>query len=467
MTETLSALDAAFLELEQLDEAALMSIGGTLVFDPRDGSAPTVDELRDTLTARLGALPRYSQRLSRARVGGLSWPHWELDPEFDIRKHVRREALPEPGGDPQLFEWTAEFFSRPLDRAQPLWEIVLLDGLENGGWALGHKVHHCLVDGVGSVDVVGLLLDEQPDAERERTEQMPRPARGGVPGRSLRPHAPDAIAQAARAGADAGDAALHAALHPRDALGRARALAALVVRDELIGAPRTSLNVPIGQARRFAIVRGRLGELKAIGHTLDASFNDVMLAACTGGLRQLLTARGEPLPSRGLRAMVPVNIRNDSDAPARGNRVSSLFVELPVAEPDVAVRVRTIAARTRQLKATGAARGPTAMIDLAELAPPVVNEVALAQTAFSRRLFNVTITNVPGSPDPLYAFGAQLREVLPIVPLAADHAVGITIFSYNGMVSVGINADRETMPDLDVLAAGIEESLGELGALAA
>jgi len=462
MTDTLSALDAAFLELEQLDEGALMSIGGTLVFDPPAERTPTVGELRATLSARLAALPRYAQRLSHARVGGLSWPHWEPDPNFDIRKHVRHAVLRRPGGDKQLCEWTARFFSRPLDRARPLWEIVLLEGLEHGRWALAHKVHHCLVDGVGSVDVIGLLLDEQPDTERKRTAQASPPAPAGRSGRSLRPHPPEAIAQAASAGAHAGEAALHAALHPRDSLGRARALADLIVRDELIGSPRTSLNVPIGRTRRFAIVRARLEELKAVGHGLDGSFNDVMLAACAGGLRQLLIEREEPLPRRGLRAMVPVNVRTDSDALARGNRVSSLFVGLPVAEPDVAARVRQIAAQTRQLKADGAARGPTAMIDLAEMAPPVVNEVALAQTTFSKRLFNVTITNVPGSRQPMYAFGSELREVLPIVPLAAEHAVGITIFSYNGMVSVGINADRDSVPDLDVLAGGIEESLRDL-----
>lgn len=467
MTDTLSALDAAFLELEQLDEGALMSIGGTLVFDPQAGRAPTVEELRATLSARLSALPRYTQRLSDTRVGGLAWPHWEPDPKFDIRHHVRRARVRAPGGDRQLCEWTAKFFSRPLGRARPLWEIVLLDGLEDGRWALAHKVHHCLVDGVGSVDVIGLLLDEQPDTERRRTESAPPAGPPAGAGRSLRSHTPEAIAQATSAGVRAGEATLHAALHPREALGRARALTELAVRDELIGAPRTSLNVPIGQTRRFAIVRARLAEMKAVGRELGGSFNDVMLAACAGGLRRLLIEREEPLPRSGLRAMVPVNVRSDSDAPERGNRVSSLFVELPVAEADVAERVRKIAARTRQLKASGAARGPTAMLDLADMAPPVLNEVSLAQTAFSRRLFNVTITNVPGSPDPMYAFGSELREVLPIVPLAADHAVGITIFTYNGMVSVGINADRNSVPDLDVLAAGIEESLGELRALAA
>ena len=190
-----------------------------------------------------------------------------------------------------------------------------------------------------------------------------------------------------------------------------------------------------------------------------------MLSACAGGLRRLLIERGEPLPAQGLRAMVPVNIRVDAERRELGNRVSSLFVDLPVAEPIPAVRFAQIAGRTERLKAGRAARGPTAMLDLAALAPPIVTEATVALTALSTRLFNVTITNVPGSPDPVYALGAPMREVLPIVPLAADHAVGIAILTYNGAVSIGINADCDSVPDLDVLARGIEDSLGELRGL--
>ena len=464
MPETLSALDATFLELEQVDQGALMSIGGTMVFDAVDGRVPGVEELRELLAQRIGALPRYTQRLSAVRTGRFALPHWEADPHFEIRHHVRHAALPAPGGDRELCEWTADFFSHPLDRARPLWELVLLEGLEHGRWALAHKVHHCLVDGVGSVDLVDLLFDEQPGQATHKDLTTTGAAKH--PSRRPSIHPPEALAQAAGAGAHASRGALHTALHPRDVLERSRALLDLLVHDELVGAPRTSLNVPIGQTRRFALVRaGSLADLKACGRALGGSFNDVMLSACAGGLRRLLIERGESLPVQGLRAMVPVNIRVDAERRELGNRVSSLFVDLPVAEPIAAVRFAQIAGRTQRLKAGRAARGPTTMLDLAALAPPIVTEATVALTALSTRLFNVTITNVPGSPDPVYALGAPMREVLPIVPLAADHAVGIAILTYNGAVSIGINADCDSVPDLDVLARGIEDSLGELRGL--
>jgi len=464
MPETLSALDATFLELEQVDQGALMSIGGTMVFDAVDGRVPGVEELRELLAQRIGALPRYTQRLSAVRTGRFALPHWEADPHFEIRHHVRHAALPAPGGDRELCEWTADFFSHPLDRARPLWEVVLLEGLEHGRWALAHKVHHCLVDGVGSVDLVDLLFDEQPGQATHKDLTTTGAAKH--PSRRPSIHPPEALAQAAGAGAHASRGALHSALHPRDALERSRALLDLLVQDELVGAPHTSLNVPIGQTRRFALVRaGSLADLKACGRALGGSFNDVMLSACAGGLRRLLIERGESLPVQGLRAMVPVNIRVDAERRELGNRVSSLFVDLPVAEPIPAVRFAQIAGRTERLKAGRAARGPTTMLDLAALAPPIVTEATVALTALSTRLFNVTITNVPGSPDPVYALGAPMREVLPIVPLAADHAVGIAILTYNGAVSIGINADCDSVPDLDVLARGIEDSLGELRGL--
>lgn len=455
--ETLTALDATFLELEELDDGALMSIGGVMVFGPAAGAtAPELEALRATLTERLGELPRYTQRLSSTRTGGLAWPHWEPDPHFDVADHVRLVALPAPGCQAQLCEWTADFFSHPLDRTRALWEIVLIEGLEGGRWALAHKTHHCLVDGVGSVDVVGVLLDSQADAGSSGKAPM---APNGKPSSA---RAPQAMLQAGQAAARAAGAGVHAVVHPRDALHRSRALAELIIRDELIAAPRTSLNVPIGPTRRFAVIHAQLDELKAIGHAAGGSMNDAALAACATGLRTMLLARGEQLPARGLRVMVPVNIRDASGDGALGNRISSLFVDLPVAQSDPWIRLRTIVAATKKLKRSGAADGAAAAIDLGALAPPVAHRAAMARTEFSTRLFNVTITNVPGAQQQLYAFGCPLREVHPVVPLAAQHVLGIAIFSYNGQVTFGINADRAATPDIDVLARGIEDGLEEL-----
>jgi WS/DGAT/MGAT family acyltransferase len=232
----------------------------------------------------------------------------------------------------------------------------------------------------------------------------------------------------------------------------------------VIGAPQTSLNVPIGSTRRFAVVNRPLEDFKAIRRALGGSINDVVLAACTTGLRRLLLGRGEQLQRRGLRAMVPMNVRQSSERLMLGNRISSLFVELPVATEDPRERHRRIVAATERLKSSSAATGAETMIDLAGLAPPVIH-AALARSLYATRLFNVTITNVPGPQIPLYAFGAQLREVHPVVPLAAAHSVGIAIFSYNGLVTFGVIADSESTPDIALLEHGIDEGTDELLAL--
>ena len=443
MADVLSALDETFLELEELEAGALMNIGAILVFDSLpEGGAPTLSELRASRLEVLGQLPRYTQRLSSTRTGRFARPCWEPAEHFDLADHVYRAALPAPGGDRELFEWTGEFFSHPLDRTKPLWELVLIEGLEGGRWALGSKIHHCLVDGVGSAGMMDVTMSRSPERAAP-VVQAPWIAPNGEPSH----HRVDQVVRAATAGAHAGSAVAHATLHPRDALARSRALAALLVREGLSGAERTSLNVPIGQDRRFALVRVPLTDLKEIGQRLGATVNDVAL---------------DQLPVRGLRAMVPVNVRDASDRPGSGNRVSSVFVELPVAEPLAEVRLHRIHEATSQLAAAKAATGPTALLDLAGLAPPVVVRAALARTAFSTRLFAITITNVPGPRETLYAFGAPLREVHPIVPLAAEHAVGIAIFSYDGLVTLGINADARSMHDLDVLVRGIEHGIDEL-----
>lgn len=467
MTDNLTALDATFLEIEQQDEGALMSIGGVFVFDPLPGGgAPTVDDVCANLAPRLDQLPRYSQRLSSTRTGGFAWPRWIDDDRFHVRDHVAHVALPAPGGPAELSEWAADFYSHRLDRTRPLWETALIEGLADGRWAVANKTHHCLVDGVGSVDVAYLLLDAEPNPpERPAAPLAPPTGGSGSLLGPFVPSAPQPIVNVAQAGANVARAGLHATLHPRETLERSRALAELIVREELIAAPHSSLNVPIGSTRRFAVVNRPLTELKTISRDLEGSVNDTVLAACTTGLRRMLLARGERLSKRGLRAMVPMNLRQSSERLMLGNRVSSLFVDLPVATPDAHERYRGIADATARLKASGAATGAAAMLDLAALAPPVLH-ATLARSMYATRLFNLTITNVPGPQFPLYAFGAKLREVHPVVPLAAEHSVGIAIFSYDGLVTFGVIADSDSTPDIDVLTDGIEEGIGELLALA-
>jgi diacylglycerol O-acyltransferase / wax synthase len=453
--DQLTALDATFLELEEIDDSALMHIGAALLFDPLPGNeTPTIGKVREQLDERLDLLPRYRQKLGVPRTGGLSWPSWERDQRFEIGAHVRHATLPSPGGEGEFLDWISDFYSHRLDRSRPLWEMVLLDGLADGRWALVYKTHHCLADGIGSADLIGLLLGAEP-APHEPSE-----TRDG-----WLPHPPAPVGRVAGAGIAAARVGAHAMMHPREALERSRGVIDLLVRDELIAAPRSSLNVPIGTTRRIATVHVELGKLQEVRSALGGTVNDVVLCAATGGLRELLLARGEDPPRQGLRAMVPVNIRTEEDNGELGNRVSSLFIELPVAEDDPLCRYELVAAATDKGKAGGQAQAASVLTGLTELAPPVLH-ASLARSLFAKRLFNVTITNVPGSPLRVGAFGADVVDVVPFVPLAAEHTLGIAVVSFAGEMTFGLCADRATVPDLDVLTDGIAASVRELQALA-
>jgi len=266
---------------------------------------------------------------------------------------------------------------------------------------------------------------------------------------------PELAVRGAKAGADA-------LLHPRDALTRVAAIADLVVHEGLSAAPDCSLNGPLSASRDYRAVRFTLDDIKAIERALGGTVNDVVLAISAGGLRRLLLARGETPPAAGLRAQIPVNVRTPEHERALGNALTSLFVELPVAEPDPLLRYRQVVDRAESLKTSSQPVGGKALIDVAGLAPHLLGEW-LGRVMFGgSRVFNLTITNVRASATPLFAFGAPLREVLPYVPLFAEHSVGIAVVSYAGGLVFGLGADRTRTHDLDALAEGIEASFAEL-----
>jgi diacylglycerol O-acyltransferase / wax synthase len=438
-----------------------MHIGWAMIFDPLpEGGAPSLEVLRRQMAERLEPLPRFLHRLSSPRVGSFSLPTWEPDPDFDIAAHMRHATLPAPGGEAELLEWLGDFYSHRLDRARPLWEMTLLDGLAEGRWALATKVHHCLVDGVGGASVTSVLLDAEPD---------PAPGSKGLPA-ALAPRGEGEEADRGALSKLYGTvgSGIDAVLHPRklaSALSRSRSIAELVIREELIGATHTSLNEPIGGSRRLAAVDVPLDDLKTIKRKLGGSVNDVILAATAGGLRRIFEHRGEGSDVESVRAMVPVSLHQAGERLALGNRVSSLFVELPVADPDPLLQYRKTMAAAEELKSGDQAVGTETLIQVAGAAPPLIHSV-VARLAFTPRLFNITITNVPGPQMTLYALGAPMRRLVPLVPIFSGHAVGVAVVSYDGKVAFGLNADRATVPDLDVLKRGIEESLVDLLRLA-
>ncbi len=454
MSVQLSPLDTMFLDLEQVDDGATMHFGAVLVFDPLpEGGTPDIERVRKHLARRLYQLPRYREQLSRPRASHLSWTNWEPAPSFDIAAHVGHATLPAPGGPDELHEWFGDFLSHRIDRGRPLWETMLLDGLEGGRWALVTKTHHCLVDGMGSVDAGQILLDAEPSPPRRRP-----PGHWHI-APAEEEHGPQLVPGGVARGAKAGAGALR---HPGDTLSRAVAIADLVVREELIGAPHSSINGPLGATRGYAAVHAEIAELDEIRHGLGGTLNDVVLAVSAGALRHLLLARGDTPPDAGLRAQIPVNIRTSENQHDLGNVLTSLFVELPVAEPDPVARHRLVVSRVRRVKRGTQPQGGKALIDLATFAPPIVGELLGRAMFGGQRVFNLTITNVRGSGKPLYAFGAPMREVLPYVPLFAGHRVGIAVVSYAGGLVFGLGADRTSTPDLDVLAKGVEASIAEL-----
>ena len=458
MTDRLSALDVSFLYMETPTTA--MHVGGVAVFEPpADGF--DYDRLVQLISQRIGLVPRYRQKV-RWVPGHLANPVWVDDPEFDVTYHVRRSALPKPGTDAQLRELVGRLQSRQLDRNRPLWEIYLVEGLEHGRVAIVTKTHHAMVDGVSAVDIGTVILDLEP-TPREVPDDDWSPSRepsslGLVTGAVTDFLAkPSGVLDTARA----------AVVDLRETAGKVASVAGGVLasaRTIAKQAPSTPLNVPIGEQRRFGMAATSLDDYKRVRKAHGGTVNDVVLATVAGALRTWLLTRGETVtPTTTVRVMVPVSVRSETQKGELGNRVSSYFVDLPVGEQSAVVRLHQVSYAMKGHKESGAAVGADALVQLSGFAPPTIHSLA-ARTAstLTRRLFNLVVTNVPGPQFPLYAAGARMLAMYPVVPLAKNQAVSIGLTSYDGGVYYGLNADRDALTDVDVLASCIEESLAEL-----
>jgi diacylglycerol O-acyltransferase len=458
VTDRLSPLDVSFLYMETPTTA--MHVGGVAVLDPpADGF--DYDRLCELISQRIGLVPRYRQKV-RWVPGRLANPVWVDDPDFDVTYHVRRSALPKPGNREQLKELVARLQSRQLDRNRPLWEIYLVEGLEDGKVAIVTKTHHAMVDGVSAVDIGTVILDLEP---------TPR----AVPDDDWTPRQePGAVGLLAAAVSDlltkpsgALDTARTAVGDVRATAGKVAAVAGGVLAQARVmarQAPGTPLNVPIGEQRRFGMADTLLEDYKTVRRAHGGTVNDVVLATVGGALRTWLLTRGEKVtPTTVVRAMVPVSVRADAEKGELGNRVSSYFVDLPVGEASAVMRLHQVSFAMRGHKESGSSVGADALVQLSGFAPPTIHALgARTASVMTRRLFNLVVTNVPGPQFPLYAAGARMLSMYPVVPLAKNQAVSIGLTSYDGGVFYGLNADRDAMPDIDVLASCLEESLAEL-----
>jgi WS/DGAT/MGAT family acyltransferase len=454
----LSALDVSFLYMET--PTTPMHVGGVCEFEPpADGF--DYERLCELISQRIGLVPRYRQKVKPV-PGRIANPVWVDDEDFDVTYHVRRSALPKPGTREQLKDLVARLQSRPLDRNRPLWEIYLVEGLEGGRVGIVTKTHHAMVDGVSAVDIGTVILDSEPtprevpedDWKARKEPGLLSLVTGAVLEIATRPTAVLETARSAitdvRATAD----------KVAEVAGGVLSQAKLLARQ----APETPLNVPIGEQRRFGMAVTDLADYKRVRQAHGGTINDVVLATVSGALRTWLLTRGEKVrPTTVVRAMVPVSVRVDAERGELGNRVASYFVDLPVGEGSAVMRLHQVSFAMRGHKESGAAVGADALVALTGFAPPTIHALgARTASVMTRRLFNLVVTNVPGPQFPLYAAGARMLSMYPVVPLAKNQAVSIGLTSYDGGVYYGLNADRDAMPDVDVLAACIEESLSEL-----
>lgn len=466
MPARLSALDASFLYLEEPTTA--MHVGSVAVFEPPEAGFD-YDRLVALVSARIAYVPRYRQRV-RTVPGRLANPVWVDDEDFDVTYHVRRSALPRPGSDEQLAELVARVQSRPLDRSRPLWEVYLVEGLSGGRFAVVSKTHQAMVDGVHAVDIAQVILDDTPDAPELPADTW-TPAKEPTDVELV----VSAVADAVRSPGGALEAFQGSAKDVKATAGRALGqlghVLSAAARTAARPAPTSPLNAEIGEQRRWAQAETSLADYRRIrdwhsrkGRQLTV--NDVVLATVAGALRAWLLTRGESVvPATVVRALVPVSVQPADAAVAYrlGNRVKAFIVNLPVGEPSPVIRLHQIAYSMRSQADAGEAVSANTLAGIAGFAPPTLHSLgARVASAVSRRMFNVVVTNVPGPQFPLYAAGARMCEMYPVVPLAKGQAVSIGLTSYDGGVYYGLNADRDAMPDIDVLAQCIEESLAEL-----
>jgi len=461
VTARLSALDTSFLHLE--DQGAHMHIAALLLFD---GKAPDHDALCRVISSRLDSAPRYRQRLANVPLGQ-GRPCWVDDVHFKISYHVRHTALPSPGGERELQHLAARLLSQRLDRSKPLWEMWLIEGLEDGGFALLTKSHHALVDGISSVDIGSLMLDVDPAAEAPapdspalRWQPMPPPSSIELLAEAWRERSvvPAEIRRGVR----------KLTRRPRQtaqAVGGAVAAVGSLVAGGLQPAPRSPLNVPIGTHRRYTWIDADLGRFKAIKNAQGGTINDVVLTAVALGLGTWLRARGRRTDHLVLRAMVPVSVRDEGEHDGQGNQVATMWVPLPVGLADPLECFSAIREETAHIKHGGQALGAQRITEIANFAPTTILSQA-ARLQSLQRYVNLVVTNIPGPQTQLYLLGAPLRRVFPVVPLAQNLALGIAVVSYNGHLGFGLTGDFDALPDLDDIAAAIAEGIDTLSAAA-
>ncbi|RSM38105.1 wax ester/triacylglycerol synthase family O-acyltransferase [Amycolatopsis balhimycina DSM 5908] len=451
--DRLSPLDAAFLEIEDEDPSSSLAIASVAI---AEGPAPGQDEFIAAVLARLAGIPRSRQKV-RTVPFDLGPPAWVDDPAFDPPAHFGRVALPTPHDESALNDLVALLMSERLERDRPLWEFWVIEGLPDGRWAILTKVHHALADGLAATRLQTVLFGDAP----ADTRPVAAAADPGAAGLVL-----EAVGSLLSSPWHQARLVAREMLHPNRLARRvndaARGLAAMT--SALLPVSPTPLTGPLGRDRRYSTASVPLADVQTVARTFGVTVNDVLLAAVTGGFRELLLQRGETPAADSVRSLVPVSVRTGT---ALDNEVSLLLPLLPVELADPAQRLVRVHRRLGTLKAAKEADAGALLTATAAHEPfaPVAWAIRAAAHLPQRNIVTVT-TNVRGPAEPMSALGRRIVRIHPYVPIALRVRIGVAMLSYAGEVTFGITADADTVPDTDVLAKAIERDFPALLAAA-
>ncbi len=463
----LSGVDAAFLYMET--PTTHMHIVGVIMLDPNTvAGGYSYERFKKMLRQRIHRMPPFFRRLKFVPFG-LEHPYWVNDANFTLESHIRRIGVPSPGTKKELGEIVGEIAGRPLDRSRPLWELWVVEGMDDGSVALVTKMHHSAVDGMAGGYLMLQLLDFTPDIPDLDAVPLPidadeMPSDGAIVRQALK----DRLKTPGRFVGQA-----------RRTIRRAAGLAQETVSrgtDNFqptmpFSAPRVGFSRAITSHRNVSFGSARLADFKRIKSIFGCTVNDVVLAACTESLRRYLLNH-EDLPDRALVASCPVSVRTAEQQKEYGNRVSSLFVRLPVHIENPVEQLRTIAHDTRDAKAVHRAMGADMLQDWAELAAPraftaaarMYSRMKLADR--HRPIHNLVVSNVPGPQFPLYCLGASVTEFFPLGPVMEGAGLNITVVSHMGDMDIGVIACTEIVPDLEQISDGFSDAVASLLAAA-
>ena len=458
--QAITGLDATFLYIET--PTSPMHVGSVAIIE---GSL-SFEDFRKTVQSRIHLIPKLRQRLIYVPMS-IDYPYWVDDPYFDIDMHLHHIALPQPGSWKELRSVASRIFSEPLDQSRPLWSFTFVEGLDNmsqvpkGSVAIISKIHHVAIDGVAGAGILALLFDMSPkikEMEPEPFNPEPLPDELSILAKSTMSFVKDPLKF---------PKLITNTLFSTLKAGAVSRVQKMDLPTAPFTAPPTPLNGIISPRRKWNTTILSLARVKKLKNIMETTFNDVMLAICAGALRRYLLEKNK-LPNRPLVAMVPISTRTTAEANEAGNQISSMLVQLATNIEDPIERLKIIHENTNRGKTYHGAIGAKTLGKMAEAVPfGIANQAARLYSRFhvSRMhnpVFNVTITNVPGPPFPLYLHGHKMLNMMGMAPIIDGMGLIITIFSYNGAITISPTSDANTMPDINVFTRYLREAANEL-----